>query len=232
VSNPNATVSAYAQLTVLVNPIFLFHPQSVIAFAGDTVQFPVETYGTLPMGYRWRRGGITYVPLGTSVLTITNVQLSDHGSFFDVIVTNRASVGTAGALSQRAYLLVYADNDGDRMGDSWEATNGLNSANSTDAALDTDGDGMSNLEEFIAGTEPTNALSRLSLDLSFAPETSLEFMAQSNRNYTVQFRDNLASGAWSNLVHAYTRVTNRVERVEDSGASPRRYYRLVTPYQP
>jgi hypothetical protein len=232
VSNPNATVSAYAQLNVLVIPIFLFHPQSVVAFVGDTVQFTVQAYGTMPMGHRWRRNAQSYVFVGTSVLTITNVQLSDHGSFYDVILTNRATVPTSGVLSQRAYLQVYSDSDGDRMGDSWEATKGLNSANSADAGLDSDSDGMSNLEEFIAGTEPTNAFSRLSLDLSFAPETTLEFIAQSNRNYTVQFRDDLASGSWSNLVHAYTRVTNYVHRIEDPAASPRRYYRLITPYQP
>jgi hypothetical protein len=232
VSNPNATVSAYAQLTVLVTPVLLMHPQSVTAFVGDTVRLPVETYGTMPMGFRWRRGGITYAPLGSAVLSITNVQLSDHNTFFDVIVTNRASVGTPGVLSQRAFLHVYADSDGDRMGDSWEATNGLSSASSGDAALDSDGDGMSNLEEFIAGTQPTNAASYLKLDLSLSPEATLEFMAMSNHNYSVQFRDDLSAGTWSNLVHAYTHATNRLERVADPAANPRRFYRLITPFQP
>jgi len=184
------------------------------------------------MGYRWRRGGINYVPLGTAVLTVTNVQLSDHGSFFDVIVTNRATAGTSGVLSQRAYLHVFADNDNDGVGDSWETAYGLNPGASGDAALDADGDGVSNLNEFIAGTNPTNALSYLSVDLSLAPGVSVEFMALSNHNYTVQFRDDLGSGTWSNLWHAYTRVTNYFERVSDPTAKPRRYYRLVTPYQP
>jgi len=233
VSNANGTVSAAADLTVLVRPVFLLQPQSVIAFVGDTVQLGVDTYGTRPMGYRWRRNGINYVPLGQSVLTLTNVQLAHNGFFYDVVVTNRATGGTAGELSQRAYLLVYADNDSDGMGDSWEATNGLNSASSADAMIDSDGDGLTNLEEFLAGSEPTNALSALQFDmLSLSPETTLEFMAYSNHNYTVQFTDNLGSGAWSNLTHAYTRPTNRVERATDPAPNPRRYYRLVTPYQP
>jgi hypothetical protein len=141
-------------------------------------------------------------------------------------------VGTPGVLSQRAFLHVYADSDGDRMGDSWEATNGLSSASSGDAALDSDGDGMSNLEEFIAGTQPTNAASYLKLDLSLSPEATLEFMAMSNHNYSVQFRDDLSAGTWSNLVHAYTHATNRLERVADPAANPRRFYRLITPFQP
>jgi hypothetical protein len=232
VSNPNATVSAYAQLTVLVSPIFLLQPQSVTAFVGDTVRFPVQTYGNTPMGYRWRRGGINYVPVGTTVLTITNVQLGDHGNFFDVIVTNRATAGTPGVLSQRAYLHVFADNDNDGVGDSWETANGLNPGASGDAMLDADGDGVNNLDEFIAGTNPTNALSYLRVDLSLAQGANVEFLALSNHNYTVQFRDDLGSGTWSNLSHVYTRVTNYFHRVSDPAAKPRRYYRLVTPYQP
>ncbi len=232
VSNPNATVSAYSQLTVLVSPVFLLHPQSITAFVGDTVRFPVQTYGTTPMGYRWRRGGVNYVPLGTPLLTVTNVQLSDHGNFYDVIVTNRATAGTPGALSQRAYLHVFADGDNDRMGDSWETAYGLNPGASGDAALDTDGDGVSNLNEFIAGTNPTNALSYLRVDLSLEPGASVEFVTLSNHNYTVQFRDDLGSGTWSNLTHVYARLTNYFERISDPAAKPRRYYRLVTPYQP
>jgi len=232
VSNPNATVSAYAQLTVLVNPIFLLHPQSVTVFVGDNARFPVQTYGTTPMGYRWRRGGINYVPLGTALLTVTNVQLSDHGSFFDVIVTNRATAGTPGALSQRAYLYVFADSDNDRMGDSWETAHGLNPGAPSDATLDADGDGVSNRDEFVAGTNPTNALSYLRVDLSLEPGANVEFMSLSNHNYTVQFRDDLGSGTWSNLTHVYSRTTNNLERISDPEAKPRRYYRLVTPYQP
>jgi hypothetical protein len=232
VSNPNDTASAVANLNVLVTPVFLFHPQTIHAFVGETVQFRTATYGTQPMGYRWRRNAINFVPLGTPVLTVTNVQLTNSGYFFDVIVTNRATAGSAGVLSQRAYLFVYTDNDSDRMGDSWEISSGLNPG-VADATLDTDGDGMTNLEEFIAGTEPTNSLSYLSIDhLSVGAQTTLEFMANSNRNYGVQFSDNFGAGAWFNLTNAFTRPTNRLERVVDPDAGPRRYYRLVTPQQP
>ena len=68
--------------------------------------------------------------------------------------------------------------------------------------------------------------------LSVGAPTTLEFMANSNRNYGVQFRDNLGAGAWFNLTNAFTRPTNRLERVVDPDAGPRRYYRLVTPQQP
>lgn len=49
------------------------------------------------------------------------------------------------------------DSDGDGLPDSWEIENGLNPQNSTDATEDLDSDGLTNLEEFIAETDPNDA---------------------------------------------------------------------------
>ena len=46
------------------------------------------------------------------------------------------------------------DADGDTMDDEWETRWGLNRLDASDTAGDADGDGASNLQEFIAGTEP------------------------------------------------------------------------------
>lgn len=46
------------------------------------------------------------------------------------------------------------DNDGDGMPDDWESRYGLNPVDPTDAAGDLDGDGVSNLDEYLRGTEP------------------------------------------------------------------------------
>ena len=43
------------------------------------------------------------------------------------------------------------------MPDAWEQTYGLNPLDPADAALDNDGDGATNLEEFVAGTDPNSA---------------------------------------------------------------------------
>lgn len=55
-----------------------------------------------------------------------------------------------------------ADSDGDGLPDGWEITHGLNPL-VQDSAQDLDLDGMSNLSEFLAGTEPATPLSRLTL---------------------------------------------------------------------
>ncbi len=46
------------------------------------------------------------------------------------------------------------DADGDRIADEWEVTNRLSPTNKEDAALDTDGDGLTNLQEFTENTNP------------------------------------------------------------------------------
>ncbi len=46
------------------------------------------------------------------------------------------------------------DDDNDGMSDEWEIANGLNSADSSDAQTDLDGDGVNNLNEFQLGSDP------------------------------------------------------------------------------
>ncbi len=49
------------------------------------------------------------------------------------------------------------DDDGDQMPDEWELANGLDPLDATDAGLDSDADGLLNLDEFLAGTDPNFA---------------------------------------------------------------------------
>lgn len=62
--------------------------------------------------------------------------------------------------------VVDNDNDNDGIPDEWEIKHGLNPLSSGDAALDSDGDGVSNLEEYNAGTDPTDPNSKPALNAS------------------------------------------------------------------
>jgi hypothetical protein len=88
---------------------------------------------------------------------------------------------------------------------------------------------MKNWQEFVAGTNPTNALSVLRVDLTATNGPAVTFDAVSNRNYIVEFTDSLAGAAWKRLGYVLGRRTNSTALVPDPAWTTNRFYRLSTP---
>ena len=65
-------------------------------------------------------------------------------------ITNPAQVGGYPNYSGKPYV----DTDGDGLPDSWETAHGLNPKDATDALGDLNGDGYTNIEDFINGLDP------------------------------------------------------------------------------
>ncbi len=92
--------------TPLIRPTFVEQPQSQTVQVGGTAVFRVKVTGTEPFGYRWRRNGVTIVPVGTDTLVIPNVQ-SNNAGIYTVIVTN-AAIPAPGVISSNALLTVIS----------------------------------------------------------------------------------------------------------------------------
>jgi len=109
-----------------------------------------------------------------------------------------------------------------------------NAAGQSDAALDSDGDGLSNLAEYLSGTDPRDAASALKIDSVTESNGALilRFTAVANRSYTIQYRDNVGSGAWQKLSNITDQATTQPVDVPDSVNGGTRYYRLTTPALP
>jgi hypothetical protein len=92
---------------------------------------------------------------------------------------------------------------------------------------------MMNWQEFLAGTNPTNALSVFKIDSLVATNQSvLKFQALSNHTYTVQYTPSLTNVNWLSLSNLASRTTNRSITISEPKQSSGRFYRLVTPQQP
>jgi len=114
--------------------------------------------------------------------------------------------------------------------DDWESAHGLPPDNPDVALLDPDGDGLTNLAEYFAGTDPANAASHLALEsITVTGDTVLvEFMAHAGIDYRLQARDNLAKGKWSTVGRLEPRPTSGLVRLPEflPGSQQTRYYRI------
>jgi hypothetical protein len=139
-------------------PQILTQPQQQIAGPGELASFFVVAADTSGLTYQWRFYGTNVGGANADTLLVTNVSPSNEGPYSVVLFNNSGSVTSAPAM-------LWYDGNGNGLPDSWElAYFGNLTQNPTG---DYDGDGVSNLQEFLDGTNPTNsasALFRLSVD--------------------------------------------------------------------
>jgi hypothetical protein len=135
-------------------------------------------------------------------------------------------------------LIVLEDRDGDHAPDDWEIAHNLNAGDPSDAALDEDSDGLTNVQEYLAGTDPRDAASCLRImnsGLSSSNEWWLSFAAVGGRTYVVEAHDEFASSNWFRLTEFPASTTNRmVDWIDLSPGKTNggRLYRVVTPRLP
>jgi Tol biopolymer transport system component len=171
------------------------------------------TYATLPIV---SSNGNSVVFQSWSVAGITN----DLNRVQDVFATAQDSLVT--------------DSDGDGIPDWWMLKYfGHPTGQPSDlsrAQDDADGDGLSNLQEYLAGTDPTNFNSVLALQVSpvtVASNTvSLTWPAVPGKSYQVQYKNDLNASNWTNYSGSISLISRQgVIAVPASQAT--RFFRAV-----
>jgi Concanavalin A-like lectin/glucanases superfamily/Divergent InlB B-repeat domain/Putative Ig domain/Immunoglobulin I-set domain len=138
-----------ATLGVSVNaPQILGQPVDQISSPGDVATFSVLVADSDAVSFQWQFNGAVMAGATADSLSLPNVSAADEG-LYSVIVTN--SSGTVN--STPAALLL--DSDGDGLPDNWEIANFTN-LTSQRSDGDPDHDGVSNLDEFLDGTDPNS----------------------------------------------------------------------------
>ncbi len=124
---------------------------------GETVNFSAtanDPDGGAIVSYEWDfdYDGTTFTQDATGQ-TAPGTPFNAAGTFTVALQVTDDEAETAIATVQ---IVVEADSDSDGMLDSWETAHGLN-VGSDDSGLDPDSDGLTNIEEYHAGTDPNDA---------------------------------------------------------------------------
>ena len=126
--------------------------------------------------------------------------------------------------------------------EAWKAKY-FNAVEITDPAIagdnaDPDGDGQSNFQEYLSGTDPRDPQSYLrvgSAELIGGNQVTIRlgFNAVAGKTYTLLYRDSLNEGVWLKLADFAAQSMSTFVEFNDPavGNAKSRYYRLVTPKQ-
>ena len=162
-----------------------------------------------------------YVSYAVDAGDILTVWVSDSAGTRQV---ESCTVPPVGAPGEAVALRIIAgeDTDSDGMSDAWERANGLDPTDPSDATADLDGDGQSNLAEYLSGTLPWLASDRFgttALTITPGGMYALTFPTAYGKLYTVQTAplelDENGGFAWTPcpfaLEDATTPTQNRIQ---------------------
>jgi len=181
------------------------------------------------------RSGPTIAPDGT--LSYTPILLADGTATVSVVLYDNGGTAHGGvdrSASQTFAIRVIGDTDGDGIHDAYELRywGDLSTAH---GGSDRDSDGFPDVSEYLADTDPTNAVSRLVIE-SIAPFTLLgagvdiTWQSVTTRLYRVERSTNLrqAGGGFSPFTNNVPGEAGSTTITDPAPPGPRVFYRIST----
>jgi len=121
------------------------------------------------------------IRVSVGITTVVGLELDlDGNSTYESVATLTWDTLLSGIGSD------LTDSDSDNMHDSWETSYGFDQLNPDDAILDADFDGFSNIEEYLGGSNPGNAISVPQIaDLAITKTGQTELLGGSALSYQI-----------------------------------------------
>lgn len=224
-----SVVSQPARLAPLIRPMFINPPLSqsvasntILSVSGEWIGWPP------PFTTEWRRGSIKLMTnIQNETYSFYEIPVKATGTYRLIIFNESASSGVAATFT----LTALADSDSDSIPDVWESANGLDLNFAADALIDSDGDGFSNLQEYLAGTDlnDSNSMPRIESILVNKNIVQLQFIAISNKTYSIEYIHKLGDSGWQKLIDITAKTNTGIQLLSIPADGDNSFYRLVTP---
>jgi hypothetical protein len=221
VTNPNGTDVA-GSLTAAANTTY-------------TIEFFASSTGD-PSGFgegQFFVGSASLLTNGAGSVNFTTSLAAAVPAGYVVAATATDPLGNTSQFSA-THTVLTTDSDGDGIPDAWmNARFGHNLGQAGDksrASDDADGDGLTNLQEFRAGTDPKSAASvlRISGVDKVGTAVRVSFPTVTGKTYRLESRDDLVSGSWNVLTDQVFGTGSTLQITDPSAAGlAKRFYRVV-----
>jgi hypothetical protein len=124
--------------------------------------------------------------------------------------------------------IVLGDSDHDGLDDDWEMT--YFGDLSHDGTADSDGDGLTDLQEFLAGTNPINndSVLRCLAVVTSAGGATIYWSAVLGHSYRIEYKNSIDDANWTTLVSSTSPSTPNASVFDpDASLSTQRFYRVT-----
>ncbi len=163
----------------------------------------------------------------TFAVSILNDSVPENPESFTVAIQTPTGGLSLGSPTSATVTIVDGDTDGDTLVDDYETSVGLNPA-VNDAGQDTDRDGLTNMQEFIVGSEPNSGGSQFKPAAArVGNDMSLSFPTLTGRTYRVEMSQTMVE-PWP-LLQGNIAGTGSPIVVQDTGGAlqGKKFYRVV-----